>query len=295
MSNSTNFQEKSYKDVLYHGEINAIYSAINNVEEAINITPGSSSASIPNTNIASGIDGAKISSTSSLSVLNITSTSLATINNLNLEGLMTINNGFIDIVKLGEISSANYGMIVTDGVNDNIQISNSGEVQLRGVVTALEGSSLNGSANITEGDISVTTTNSTQYLLNGVRKDTNWETAYTHSQTTGNQHSTNHSDLNNISSSDHHDPVTVSGDGVSLSGQQVSLDIGLEAGQVAPGDQVHSGLTPLGLHLEFIGGEIHISWSYKDDPDIKSFLIEYYDEDTQAWVEYDTVLKEGGV
>ena len=150
----TQFQEKVWLDNLLPEEVNAIFGAINNLEEAIGIVPGSTLAQISASQLAGNITGDKISSTSSLSISSLSVSGQATFNNLiALNGTLTVNNGTTNIITIGTIGSAK-GFIISDGSHNNLVADNSGNVSMRGTVTSLSGSSLTGTVNIEGGTIS---------------------------------------------------------------------------------------------------------------------------------------------
>lgn len=66
-----------------------------------------------------------------------------------------------------------------------------------------------------------------------------------------------HSYLSNIGANDHHAAVTVSGNGISLAGQQISLSIGTGSTQVAAGNHAHSGVyDPVGTAAAAVSAHV---------------------------------------
>jgi len=166
----TKFTTKESLDKLYASEINAIHIAVNSLESAINITPGTSEAAIPSVNIKE-LDASKlIPSSSGILKSLVLSESLSVKGNIILNGLVSLGAGGsltvkssegAEVFKLGliEIDQSStplykYGLKVTDGSNTNLLVSNSGEVSVRGVVTALSGSKFTGEINLQSGNFS---------------------------------------------------------------------------------------------------------------------------------------------
>lgn len=157
-TNFTNYLPNS-GDVLYALDIKEIQNSINNIESAIDISPGTSNANIPASNLASGIDGAKIDSSSSISISDMTVS-----NNTTLNGIVDLDNGYVsihnpidsnhEVIRIGKINSSNRGLLVKDNSDSTtLSISSDGRVNLSGVINALTGSSLNGVANLSGGSI----------------------------------------------------------------------------------------------------------------------------------------------
>jgi hypothetical protein len=171
---ATTFPVKASGNKLYAYEVNNIYTAINNLEHAINITPGTHNALIPSVNIADGIDGAKIAQSSTISVDCVSTGSVniggGTISGpVDITGRISVKNGVTEMLQLG-ILDAGLILSVTDGTTPTVAIASDGTVSVRGVINALAGSSLTGSINITDGavlnsltagDIAVTSADST--------------------------------------------------------------------------------------------------------------------------------------
>ena len=156
---TTSFSRKNSRDRLYASEVNRIYDAINYIEDAINITPGTSNAQIPDSSLANGIDGAKLSTSSNLNVNTVTARIISITNRFDLSGSLNLlqngviryNNGTRDIISIGSINP-DYSMLVTDGVNTNFSIDREGNTFFRGRVNTLQGSVLTGELNATSGN-----------------------------------------------------------------------------------------------------------------------------------------------
>lgn len=159
---SSNFTPKYSGQIFYAAEVNAIYSAIMNIENAINMTVGTSSASIPSANIHS-LDAAKLYGIGSITGLTtnlLTVTGTAELRgpiNLTSTAALTVTGGSgSTIITLGryDVSNNLSGLLVSDGIYTNLLVDSTGNVSVRGIVTALSGSSFTGAAYITSGNIS---------------------------------------------------------------------------------------------------------------------------------------------
>jgi hypothetical protein len=160
---TTNFPTFVYLDTLGHTHVNNIQTAINNLEAAINITPGTTNAAIPSEKIANGLDAAKLLSSSDASIRRLfLSETLTVAGDTALTGTVSLGvagaikvtgNGAVEILKLGRYDVGAYGLRVTDGTNTNLLVNSDGQVSLRGIVTALDGSDFTGMIHVQGGTI----------------------------------------------------------------------------------------------------------------------------------------------
>src|SRR5690606_9777004 len=164
---STNFPVKKSNDILYAAEINAIHRAINNLELAIGLTAGTTLASIPASQLASGIPGEKIDPLSTLTVDGLTGNSSFSLNGWGRIGAATElgASGYLEIidhtaplprtvVTLGRLSSTDYGILARNTDNDTtFHIDRHGQVTVRGRIFSAPGSVLGGTLNVDGGQI----------------------------------------------------------------------------------------------------------------------------------------------
>jgi hypothetical protein len=177
---TTLFLQKAPRQKLYANEINSIYGAINNLEAAINITPGSPQAAILDQSIVS-LDAGKLLPGSSaafkslilaeeLTVLGPTvlrsSVSFGPSGYINVKGV----NG-IDVLKLGYLGGGEYGLYITDGNSVNFSSDKTGQVKVRGLVEALDGSKFTGTLNLKGGNIVGTVSLGTGIQLKGATQE----------------------------------------------------------------------------------------------------------------------------
>ncbi len=154
---TTNFPIKASGNKLYAYEVNNVHAAINNIESAIGITPGTSNASIPSSSIASGIDGAKISPSSSVTIDTITAgTAIINVSHINdameISGRAFVMSGSAEVLKIGRLSDGLI-MTVTDGTSPTMSIASDGAISMSGTIHALAGSTYTGQINITSGTV----------------------------------------------------------------------------------------------------------------------------------------------
>jgi hypothetical protein len=178
----TNFQLKNYLDSLSHTEINTIYSAINNIEAAITIVPGTGEILLYDSHLDS-MDASKLIATSDASIRRMTlSETLDVTGNVTIGGVLSFGTdggikvrgaNDVEIVKIGSYGTNLYGLIGTDGTNVNFLIDNSGDVTVRGVINALTGSQFVGTINAQGGTITgdVSVGGSTGLILKGSTKE----------------------------------------------------------------------------------------------------------------------------
>jgi hypothetical protein len=156
----TNFQLKNHLDPITHTEVNTIYGAINNIESAIEIDPGSQRIILSDENITS-LDASKLVATSDAAIRRLSlSEALNVSGNATFDGVVYFGNGAgikiygennVEIIKLGTYTTGLNGLLCTDGTNVNLLVSNQGKVSIRGTIEALTGSKFTGEVNIEDG------------------------------------------------------------------------------------------------------------------------------------------------
>ena len=176
----TVFPIKEYKDKLYQDEVNSIFRAINNLEEAIDINVGTSKAQIPSKNIKD-LDAKKLFGSAvldDLTVEDLTAKSAISLNgqiSLGETGFLAIQNAFgVETIKLGLLRFSDdvtpvgiYGFQVFDGTNINFLADKEGNVFLRGKIVAINDSEFTGKTNITSGTITGPLKIGTGVILDG--------------------------------------------------------------------------------------------------------------------------------
>lgn len=148
----TRFIHKQPGEKFNASDYMSFVDAINNLENAININIGSSTASIPSSNLAGNIPGTKIDPSSNLTIQNLLVNGTATINKdllLGSLGSINLNNQDRTFFQINSSSvSAN------NGSNTTFLIDSSGEVSLNGYIESNPNSILRGMLYASSGNIS---------------------------------------------------------------------------------------------------------------------------------------------
>lgn len=144
----TIFTPKISGEKFFASEYMQFVESINNIEKAINITPGTNNAQIPSSNLAGGIPGSKIDPDTQISI-----------SALNVSG-ETFFNGPIyldeDASLLTEngISFTPRQVIISDGSRTTLKVDEDGKVSIAGHINADDSSILRGEMHIHHGNVS---------------------------------------------------------------------------------------------------------------------------------------------
>lgn len=134
----TPFIAKASGEELYAAEVNAIYFAINKLEEAIGLVPGTSQAHIDPNQLADGIPASKISPTTDLAVRGLSASSQAQLLgggvldgsfSFGPQGALQVNGRLV----IGQTSPGAPGILATDDTGQvTFRIDEAGNVTVRG-------------------------------------------------------------------------------------------------------------------------------------------------------------------
>jgi hypothetical protein len=146
----TAFTQKNIGDKFYASDYSKIVTAINNIEDAINITPGTTNIKIID-NVIESIDGSKIKPTSNLNVKGVTADTITVNDKLSfgIAGGLLINNGSTDIFTIGP----NNVLAKTTLNKTTFEINSGGNVYIDGTIKADVNSVINGIVNIDAGKV----------------------------------------------------------------------------------------------------------------------------------------------
>lgn len=175
----TPFVPKASGEELYAAEVNAIYYAINMLEEAIGLTPGTPRARIDPSQLAEGIPGSKISSSTDLAIRGLSASDKASLlGGGTLDGSFSFGpQGVLRVherLLIGDIGQGAFGILSTDtSGRPSFQISQDGTVLLRGRVYSDADSEITGKITALSGNFAgaVTVGGSSGIVIDGSSKE----------------------------------------------------------------------------------------------------------------------------